>query len=98
MTKENDYLIQSMFNGENLEEIQLDELRSQTEKYPYSSIIQFLYTCKLKSIYHIEYPESVTKTAIFFNDPYWLNYQLSDDNERGNIKKKMGMNTIFRKE
>ena len=87
MTKETDYLIQSMFEGENLEEIRLDELRSHTEKYPYSSIIQFLYTCKLKSIYHIDYPESVTKTAIFFNDPYWLNFQLSEDTERGHIKK-----------
>jgi thioester reductase-like protein len=29
----------------------------------------------------------VTKTAIFFNDPYWLNFQLSEDTERGNIKK-----------
>lgn len=87
MTKETDYIIQSMFDGENLEEITLDELRSHTDKYPYSSILQFLYTCKLKSIYHIDYPESVTKTAIFFNDPYWLNFQLSEDSERGHIKK-----------
>jgi|1048.fasta_scaffold01225_3 hypothetical protein len=87
MTKETDYLIQSMFEEENLEEMPLDELRTLTEKYPYSSIVQFLYTCKLKSIYHIEFPEAVTKTAIFFNDPYWLNFQLSEDTEMGNIKK-----------
>ena len=87
MTKETDYLIQSIFEGESLEEMPLDELRVFTEKYPYSSIIHFLYTCKLKSIYHIEFPEAVTKTAIFFNDPYWLNFQLSEDTEMGNIKK-----------
>jgi hypothetical protein len=87
MTKETDYLIQSIFEGESLEEMPLDELRIFTEKYPYSSIIHFLYTCKLKSIYHIDFPEAVTKTAIFFNDPYWLNFQLSEDTEMGNIKK-----------
>jgi hypothetical protein len=87
MTKETDYLVQSIFEGESLEEMPLDELRVFTEKYPYSSIIHFLYTCKLKSIYHIEFPEAVTKTAIFFNDPYWLNFQLSEDTEMGNIKK-----------
>jgi len=87
MTKETDYLIQSMFEGESLEEITVDELRVCTERYPYSSIVQFLYTCKLKSIYHIDFPEAVTKTAIFFNDPYWLNFQLSEDTEMGNIKK-----------
>ncbi len=87
MTKETDYIIQSMLEGESLEEITLDELRVLTEKYPYSSIVHFLYTCKLKSIYHIDFPEAVTKTAIFFNDPYWLNFQLSEDTEMGNIKK-----------
>lgn len=87
MTKETDYLIQSIFEGESLEDITLDELRVFTERYPYSSIVHFLYTCKLKSIYHIDFPEAVTKTAIFFNDPYWLNFQLSEDTERGNIKK-----------
>ncbi|MFM1963174.1 MAG: hypothetical protein RLZZ172_2019 [Bacteroidota bacterium] len=87
MTKETDYLIQSMFEGESLEEMPLDELRTLTEKYPYSSVVNFLYTCKLKSIYHIDFPEAVTKTAIFFNDPYWLNFQLSEDTEMGNIKK-----------
>lgn len=87
MTKETDYLIQAMFEGESLEEMPLDELRTLTEKHPYSSIVHFLYTCKLKSIYHIDFPEAVTKTAIFFNDPYWLNFQLSEDTERGNIKK-----------
>jgi hypothetical protein len=87
MTKETDYLIQSLFDRENLEEMTLDELKGYAEQYPYSSIIQFLYTCKLKSLYHIDFPDTVTKTAIFFNDPYWLNFQLSEEAERGGIKR-----------
>jgi hypothetical protein len=87
MTKETDYLIQSLFDRENLEEMTLDELKGYAEQYPYSSIIQFLYTCKLKSLYHIDFPDTVTKTAIFFNDPYWLNFQLSEESDRGSIKR-----------
>jgi hypothetical protein len=87
MTKETDYLIQSLFDRENLDEMTLDEMKGYAEQYPYSSIIQFLYTCKLKSLYHIDFPDTVTKTAIFFNDPYWLNFQLSEEAERGGIKR-----------
>jgi hypothetical protein len=86
MTREKDYLIQSLFERENLEEMTLDELKGLSEQYPFSSIIQFLYTCKLKTLYHLEFPEAVTKTALFFKDPYWLDYQLSDDQEKGGFR------------
>ena len=86
MTRETDYLIQSLFEKESLEEMTLDEFRSISEQYPYSSIVQFLYSCKLKSVYHLDFPEQVTHTALFFPSPQWLNYQLSDENEIGNFR------------
>ena len=86
MTRETDYLIQSLFEKENLEEMTLDEFRSTSEQYPYSSIVQFLYSCKLKSVYHLDFPEQVTHSALFFPSPQWLNYQLSDESEIGNFR------------
>lgn len=86
MTRETDYLIQSLFEKESLEEMTLDEFRSISEQYPYSSIVQFLYSCKLKSVYHLDFPEQVTHTALFFPSPQWLNYQLSDESEIGNFR------------
>jgi len=86
MTRETDYLVQSLFERENMEEMTLDELKGLSEQYPFSSIIQFLYTCKLKSLYHLDFPEAVTKTALFFRDPYWLDHQLSDEADRGSFK------------
>lgn len=86
MTKETDYLIQSLFEKESLEEMTLDEFRRIADQYPYSSIIQFLYSCKLKSVYHLDFPEQVTHTALFFSSPQWLHYQLSDESEKGDFR------------
>lgn len=86
MTKETDYLIQSLFEKESLEEITLDEFRRIADQYPYSSIVQFLYSCKLKSVYHLDFPEQVTHTALFFSSPQWLHYQLSDESEKGSFR------------
>lgn len=86
MTKETDYLIQSLFEKESLEEITLDEFRRIADQYPFSSIVQFLYSCKLKSVYHLDFPEQVTHTALFFSSPQWLHYQLSDETEKGNFR------------
>jgi len=87
MTKETDFMIQSLFERESMDEMTLDELKGYAEEFPYSSIIQFLYTCKLKSQYHLDFPESVSRTALFFDDPNWLNYQLREESEKGNFRK-----------
>jgi len=86
MTKETDYLIQSLFEKESLEEMTLDDFSRLADQYPYSSIVQFLYSCKLKSLYHLNFPEQVTHTALFFSSPQWLHYQLSDESEKGNFR------------
>ncbi|MEY2812396.1 MAG: hypothetical protein RI991_1391 [Bacteroidota bacterium] len=86
MTKETDYLIQSLFEKESLEEMTLDEFSRLADQYPFSSIVQFLYSCKLKSVYHLDFPEQVTHTALFFSSPQWLHYQLSDESEKGNFR------------
>ncbi len=85
--KETDYMIQSLFQRESMGEMTLDELKGHAEAFPYSSIVQFLYTCKLKSQYHLDFPEAVSKTALFFDDSSWLNYQLREEGEKGNFRK-----------
>jgi hypothetical protein len=87
MTKETDFMIQSLFQRESMDEITLDELKRHSEEFPYSSIVQFLYTCKLKSQYHLDFPEAVSKTALFFDDSSWLNYQLREEGDKGNFRK-----------
>ena len=83
MTRETDYLIQSLFEREGMEVMTLDELKGYSHQYPFSSIIQFLYTSKLKSLHHLDFPATASKTALFFEDPFWLDYQLHDENDMG---------------
>ena len=85
--RETDFLIQSMFERESLDEMTLDELQALAQQYPYSSIVHFLHTSKLKETFDRHFPEAVSHTALYFNNPHWLDYQLSDENERGLIKK-----------
>ncbi|MEY3563638.1 MAG: hypothetical protein RLZZ294_1644, partial [Bacteroidota bacterium] len=42
MGKETDFIVQSLFDREHLDELTLDELKEMTESFPYSSIIHFL--------------------------------------------------------
>lgn len=87
MAKETDYLVQSLFERESLDELSIDELRGLTEQYPYASVIHFLYTKKLKSSLHIGFQDAVSHSALFFNHPQWLQYQLNDEGEIGIFKK-----------
>lgn len=76
-----------MFERESLDEMTLDELQALAQQYPYSSIVHFLHTSKLKETFDRHFPEAVSHTALYFNNPHWLDYQLSGENERGLIKK-----------
>lgn len=85
MTKETDFLIQSFSRSENSGEMTLDQLKGYSEAFPYSSIVQFLYTRKLKTLNHPDFPEAVSKSALFFNSPQWLYLQLCEDAENGSF-------------
>lgn len=88
MTKETDFMIKSLFQKESMDEMTIDELKCHAEAFPYSSIIQFLYTSKLKSQNHLDFPKAASNTALFFDNSSWLNYQLREEAEMGNFSKK----------
>ncbi|MEY4114913.1 MAG: hypothetical protein RLZ76_1606 [Bacteroidota bacterium] len=83
MGKETDFIVQSLFDREHLQELTVDELKGMTESFPYSSILHFLYTKKLKTSLHIGYRDALMHTSLFFNQPQWLAYQMHDDAEIG---------------
>lgn len=85
MTKETDFMIKSLFQKESMDEMTIDELKRHAEAFPYSSIIQFLYTSKLKSQNHPDFPKAVSNTALFFDNSSWLNYQLREEGDVGNF-------------
>ena len=83
MGKETDFIVQSLFDREHLQELTVDELKGMTESFPYCSILHLLYTKKLKTSLHIGYRDALMHTSLFFNQPQWLAYQMHDDAEIG---------------
>ncbi len=86
MIKESDFIVQSFFKRENLDDMTFDELKGHAAEFPYSSIVQYLFTSRLKSSSNSEFPESLAQTALFFGESGWLNYQLSEGMAKGNSK------------
>ena len=72
MQTELNHTVKSIYGKESLDEVSREDLLLMTRKYPYSSILQFLYTRKLKSLNDLRYPSSVAKTALYFSNPHWL--------------------------
>jgi hypothetical protein len=72
MQTELNHTVKSIYGKESLDEVSREDLLLMTHKYPYSSILQFLYTRKLKSLNDLRYPASVAKTALYFSNPHWL--------------------------
>lgn len=95
MAKETDFLVQSLFERESLNELTIDELKGMTETYPYSSIIHFLYSKKLKKSLHFKFKEAASHTALFYNQPQWLQYLLNDDAEIGSFKSNQVENSLL---
>ena len=61
----------------NIEDTGVDELFQLTDSHPFFSVPQFFLTKKLKEEKHLAFINQLQKTTLFFNNPYWLHYQLS---------------------
>ncbi|MEI2707649.1 MAG: hypothetical protein V9E96_01370 [Chitinophagaceae bacterium] len=61
----------------NIEDTGVDELFQLTDSHPFFSVPHFFLTKKLKEEKHPAFINQLQKTTLFFNNPYWLHYQLS---------------------
>lgn len=84
MQKDMNQIVRSMLDRETLEDVPRDELRQLTNEFPYSPLLQFLYSRKLKISGDAGFGDSVARTALFFTNPHWLHQQLvkKTDSER----------------
>ena len=73
------HMMESLFNSKSWQQLDTEQLKRMTLEYPYFPITQFMYARKLKLDHHSAYPEQAAKTAIFFTNPYWLNWQMNLD-------------------
>lgn len=72
----------------NLAEAGVDELFQLTDSHPFFSVPHFFLSKKLKEEKHAAFINQLQKTTLFFNNPYWLHYQLSPTTQQIKIIQK----------
>ncbi len=81
MTSSMPSLLDSIFGKQNLEEISLEEIHSVINEFPSFNAAHFLLSKKLKLENDQAYLRETMKTALYFNNPVWLQSLLEEENE-----------------
>lgn len=71
-------LINSLFQKNSISECNIEEIQSLAERFPFFAPVQLLLAIKLKEVDTALYKEQFQKTALYFNNPLWYNYLLSE--------------------
>lgn len=61
----------------NLDEVPVGELFQLVNDYPYFSVAHFFLSKKLEEEKNRNFKEQLQKTVLYFNNPFWLHYQLT---------------------
>ncbi len=90
MMKNTDSLIKEFFNKNTLAEVTIDELAQLKDSHPYSSVLSYLYSKKLKQQDSYLFNKEVSHSKLFFNNHRWLHFLLygqgSIETIKGDIK------------
>jgi len=70
------HIARSIFERPDVENVGLEELDYLLEEYPYFPVIHFLRTRKMLSDHLPESETGASRTALYFPNPHWLQYQL----------------------
>jgi hypothetical protein len=73
--------LKKLTGGVSVSEIKMEDIEEMSKKYPYFSPIQYLFSLKLKREKHPLAAPQAMKTALFFSNPYWLQFQLNSFKE-----------------
>ncbi|WP_018616736.1 hypothetical protein [Segetibacter koreensis] len=72
-------VLRYLVGKENIEDISISELQNLADENPYFPVAQFLLAKKLKSENDAHFLPQLQKTALYFSNPFWFHYQLSDE-------------------
>ncbi|HRQ16712.1 MAG TPA: hypothetical protein PL085_06545 [Agriterribacter sp.] len=81
MNPDFDHLLQKIFCADTLEEADVLSMEQLTGQYPYFAPLQYLLAKKYRQLDYAAYKSQITKTAVFFSNPHWLNDLLLSDQE-----------------
>lgn len=79
MSSQPDVILKSLMNLSEIDHISSDNLKTYSTQYPYSSILQLLYTKELKEKNDVDFSVQSRKTSLFFPFSPWYAYLLHSD-------------------
>lgn len=81
MNQSSDRVLRYLSGNENIEDISVNDLRKLADESPYFPVARFLLAKKLKAENNSNFLPEAQKTAVYFSNPFWLNYQLTNESE-----------------
>ncbi len=73
--------LQKLTGRVSVSDMNIEAIEEMVKRYPYFSPAQYLFSLKLKREKHPLATPQAMKTALFFSNPYWLQYQLNSFKE-----------------
>jgi hypothetical protein len=67
----------SVFEKQDIDQLTVEEIDQAIERYPYFAVLHFIKAGKLTAEGHPETGTSAARTALYFSNPHWLQYQLN---------------------
>lgn len=82
MNPDINHILHHFFQKKTLEEVHVVDIEQMVNEYPYFAPAQYLLAKKYLQTDHEAYLKQAKKTALFFNNPHWLNSLLHADEIR----------------
>lgn len=85
MNKSTQEVLRYLAGSEDIEAVPLDDLQKLADENPYFPVAQLLLTKKLKAQRNPGFLSQAQKTALYFSNPYWLDYQLTNESWQDSV-------------
>jgi len=88
MTANTQHMVQQLFNAHSLDDVSIKQIENQCNQYPFFSIGHYLLSKKLLNEKADNFLEETKKTALYFNNPFWLQWLLENSEDEKSPEEK----------
>jgi hypothetical protein len=81
MNQSSERVLHYLAGDENIEVVSINDLQNLSDEAPYFAVAHFLLAKKLHAENNSSFLPQLQKTALYFSNPFWLQYQLTDEPE-----------------
>jgi len=81
MTGNSEQIVMTLFGTRNLKEVSIEQLKELVETYPSFNVGHYLLSKRLETDKNSESLNANLKTALYFNNPFWLQWLLENQKD-----------------